>query len=117
MSEDKNREAGDRLEDLSRRLDEALGQRETDAARRGEASSRGQALGAGFRLASELIAAALVGLALGLGFDAFVGTAPFGLLAGLFIGFAAGLRNAVSAFTGGGATNDKNGDNAGEGQT
>ena len=50
-------------------------------------------MGHGFRLASELIAAIVVGLMLGLGIDAAFDATPFGLLGGLFLGFAAGLNN------------------------
>ncbi len=102
-----------RLDDLSRRLDAARGERETDAEKAATASARGRSLGAGFRLASELMAAVLVGLALGLGADFAFDVSPFGLLAGLFIGFAAGLRNAAAAMTagqndaGGGADKEK----------
>ena len=95
--------AGDRdppsLQDFSRRLDAARGgaARESEDRRTAEDAERDRALGKGFRLASELLAPAVVGLGLGLGLDAVVGIAPWGLLAGLFLGFAAGLRNAVEA--------------------
>ncbi|MEO1013733.1 MAG: AtpZ/AtpI family protein [Pseudomonadota bacterium] len=98
------------MDDLSQRLDEALAERETGVNRSREGERRGQALGAGFRLASELIAAALVGLALGLGADVAFGMSPFGLLIGLFIGFAAGLRNAAAALTANAAEQDRPGD-------
>ena len=93
--EDAKRPDDSGLADFSRRLDEARGRRETDGAGRKEDAVRGRALGQGFRLASELIAAVLVGLLLGLGVDRVAGTSPFGLLGGLFVGFAAGFRNAV----------------------
>ena len=86
------------LRDFSSRLDAA---RTARSARDEPRNEEGRALGQGFRLASELLAAALVGLGLGLGLDAVAGIAPFGLLAGLFLGFAAGLRNAVRAMSGG----------------
>ena len=91
------------LDDFSRRLEAARGKREKTIRDLAVASTPGAArdrsLGAGFRLASELLASVIVGLALGLGADAVMGWSPFGLLAGLFVGFAAGFRNAAAAFT------------------
>ncbi|MEM1396831.1 MAG: AtpZ/AtpI family protein [Pseudomonadota bacterium] len=86
------------LDDLSKRLDVALGRRDTKAEKAEVSSTQGQALGAGLKLASELIAAVIIGLVLGLGVDRFLNMSPFGLLIGLFIGFAAGLRNALASF-------------------
>lgn len=80
------------LEDFAERLDAA--QRGTTDA---EAAKRGQAMGQGFRLASELLAAMLVGPGLGWVVDRFAGTSPWGLLAGIFIGFAAGVMNVARA--------------------
>ena len=47
------------------------------------------------RAGSDLIAAILVGVGLGLLADRLAGWAPWGMLVGLFLGFAAGLRNAM----------------------
>ncbi len=49
----------------------------------------------GLKYASEFTAAVLVGAFLGYGVDHFVGTAPWGLLSGLLLGFCAGVRNIV----------------------
>ncbi|MFZ2004748.1 MAG: AtpZ/AtpI family protein [Stellaceae bacterium] len=51
-------------------------------------------LGAGFRIGIELLASLLVGLALGWVADRFLGTRPWGLILGFFIGAAAGMMNA-----------------------
>ena len=54
-------------------------------------------MGQGLKYASEFTAATLVGAALGYGADTFLGTAPWGLLVGLFLGFTAGVRNVIRA--------------------
>ena len=92
------------LEQFSARLDAVRGAR---TGKEDTGGVRDKAVGAGFRLASELLAAVIVGLALGLGIDAVADSAPFGLLIGLFIGFATGLRNvAVAMKTGNAADNE-----------
>lgn len=53
----------------------------------------GGALGFGLRIGAELLAALLVGLALGWVCDHFLGTRPWGLIAFFFIGAAAGVMN------------------------
>lgn len=94
MSDDADKQDPPSLKEFSARLDTARGVVEQQENRH---DGRSEALGKGFRLASELIAAVIVGLALGLGIDALTGLAPLGLLAGLFLGFGAGLRNAAVA--------------------
>lgn len=54
-------------------------------------------MGRAFRVASELLAGLFVGAALGLGLDKLLGTSPWLLLAGLGLGFAAGIRNVSRA--------------------
>ncbi|MCI5044872.1 MAG: AtpZ/AtpI family protein [Aquisalinus sp.] len=54
---------------------------------------QGTALGRGMKIASELLAALLVAGALGYGADQLFGTMPLFLLIGIFLGFAAGMRN------------------------
>ncbi len=93
------------LDALSRRLDEARGDG-SDARAAEEAAERGRAMGSGFRLASELLASMIVGVLLGLSVDALAGSSPFGLMVGIFIGFAAGLRNAARAMLAGDAAAD-----------
>jgi ATP synthase protein I len=57
-------------------------------------------LGLGFRMATELAAALVVGLALGWVFDRALGTHPWGLIAFLFLGMAAGMVNVFRAAQG-----------------
>ena len=47
------------------------------------------------KLSSEFLAAIVVGVVLGLGFDQLVGTNPWGLVVFLFLGFAAGVMNVL----------------------
>ena len=53
----------------------------------------GGALGFGLRIGIELVAALCVGLALGWLADRYIGTRPWGLIAGFFLGSAAGVVN------------------------
>lgn len=86
------------LDERRRRLAKALdvehGRRQesdADGRPRGSTSSYGVA----FRLASEFVAAVLVGAAIGWGLDRFVGTSPWGLIAFLLLGFVAGVVNVM----------------------
>lgn len=57
-----------------------------------KAGSHAKAEGDAVRIVSDFIAAALVGTGLGYGFDAWQETSPWGLVVGLMIGSAAGLK-------------------------
>lgn len=57
----------------------------------------GGALGYGLRVGIELIAALVVGVGLGWLADRYLGTRPWGLLAGFFLGSAAGIVNVFRA--------------------
>lgn len=83
------------LSELSSRLDAARKDAAPDAATAGE--RRGRALGQGFRVGSELLAAMIVGPLLGLGLDRLAGTGPWGLIGGIILGFAAGVLNVSRA--------------------
>jgi ATP synthase protein I len=61
----------------------------------GNGSARASAMALGFRLSSELIAGVGVGALLGWGFDRFLSTSPFGLIAFVLLGFVAGVMNVV----------------------
>jgi ATP synthase protein I len=50
-----------------------------------------------------MVAALAVGVGLGLGFDYLVGTRPWGLVIGIFVGGAAGILNVFRAAQGLGA--------------
>lgn len=81
-----------RLDRLSRSLD--AGQRERAAAAAPRRSdTRGYALA--FRLASEFVAAIIVGAAIGWGLDRLAGTTPWGMIGFLLLGFAAGVLNVM----------------------
>lgn len=82
------------LDEFSKRLDAARGDRnEAKPSRAGT----GAALGKALRLSSELVAALLVGTALGWGIDRLARTEPWFLLLGILFGFAAGVRNLFRA--------------------
>jgi ATP synthase protein I len=63
-------------------------------------TSGGNALGFGLRVGIELLAALCVGLALGWLADRYIGTRPWGLVAGFFLGSAAGMVNVFRAVQG-----------------
>lgn len=79
----------DRLDNLRSRVAKA----------RSETSSTSQppdsAASMAFRFGGEFGAAILVGALLGYGVDFFIHTSPWGLVAGLVLGFAAGVVNIV----------------------
>jgi len=50
-------------------------------------------IGQAMKLASEFLAAVVVGVLLGLGFDQITGFSPWGLVVFLFLGFASGVLN------------------------
>lgn len=96
------------LDEFSRRLDAARGAAASEENAPDE--GRGKAIGIGFRAASELLASLLVGTGLGFLLDRFAPTSPWGLLAGIFVGFAAGVITIARAMK-----PDKAGDDAGGG--
>ena len=79
----------DALQSLGDRLDDAKA-RHTEA----EVPDR-RNTAIGLKYASEFSAAIIVGAALGYGADKLLGTAPWGLLVGLILGFAAGVMNII----------------------
>lgn len=83
-----------RLEDLRRKLDQTKEQQDD---RNNKSGGRSSALGLAVRAASELVAAVLVGVAIGWGLDWWLGTSPLLLLIFFFLGFAAGVLNVVRA--------------------
>ncbi len=76
------------LDEFSDRLDRMRGSDEPESQHSG-----GAAWGRAMRVSSELLAGLFVGILLGLGLDRWLGTAPWFMLAGMGLGFAAGLRN------------------------
>ena len=82
--------AHDPREEAIRRLDERADALEARTARN-VPDYGGKAAAQGAQLVAGLIGGPLVGLAFGWGFDYFAGTAPWGLIVGLLIGFAASV--------------------------
>ncbi len=77
------------LDAFAERLDAVRGEREPDEERHGSGAAWGRAL----RASSDLLAGLFVGILIGFLLDKWLGTSPWLLLAGIGIGFAAGLRN------------------------
>lgn len=90
--------------DPLRRIGEEI-DRARSRAGRGRSADRGDitsggALGFGLRIGIELVAALCVGLAFGWLADRYIGTRPWGLIAGFFLGSAAGVVNVFRAVQG-----------------
>jgi ATP synthase protein I len=85
----------------------------------GPAAAPPGALGLGMRMATEMAAALIVGLALGWLFDRVFHTRPWGLIVFFFIGAAAGMLNVFRAAMGIGSGSapraPRNGDRPGSG--
>lgn len=87
-----------RLADLDRRVSNALEKQEairTADAQREARAQAARASGAAWRIMVDLVAATLVVAGMGWGIDALTGASPWGLTAGLFLGFAVGMWLAV----------------------
>ena len=82
-----------RLNSLSARLHVRTSQSEPD----GPKTSGHAGIGAGLRLGTEFVAGVLVGAGIGWFVDRFAGTAPFGMIVFLLLGFAAGVKNVIQA--------------------
>ena len=81
-----------RLDRLSKSLDTERREHAAAAAPR-RSDTKGYALA--FRLASEFVAAVVVGAAIGWGLDRLAGTTPWGMIGFLLLGFAAGVLNVM----------------------
>jgi ATP synthase protein I len=90
---------GSLTSDLAERIARAQAERHADENPRGDAESNrnASAVATGFRLASEFVAAIIVGAGLGYGVDLLFGTTPWGLVILLLLGFAAGVLNVIRA--------------------
>ena len=91
MSEDK---PPDPLAELGERLAKARRESGQRPPAEGGAGPQGLA-GLGFRIGIELVAALVVGVALGWVVDRFVHTRPWGVVVGFVLGAAAGLLNVM----------------------
>jgi ATP synthase protein I len=91
----------DPLRRLAEEIDKARSRTdEGDGAGRSDVTSGGGALGFGLRVGIELIAALVVGVALGWLADRYVGTRPWGVILGFLLGSAAGIVNVFRAVQG-----------------
>jgi ATP synthase protein I len=90
----------DPLRRLGDEIDKARSQAGQAESGGGGDVTSGGALGFGLRIGIELLAALCVGLALGWLADRYLGTRPWGLIAGFFLGSAAGVMNVFRAVQG-----------------
>jgi len=81
-------------DDFNRRLDAKLNERRRQEAKQAE---RPQGAAAGLRYGAEFAGGVVAGGLLGFAVDQIAGWSPWGLLTGVFLGFAAGVRNVVQA--------------------
>lgn len=97
MTDDGNKpgsdDLGQRLEALRRDRDERLGRGKGAGAAPDAPKSGMQGIGYGLRIGTEMVAALLIGLAIGYGLDQWLGTAPWFMILFLFFGMAAGVSN------------------------
>jgi ATP synthase protein I len=82
-----------RLKDLDRRLGESRGGGSDDVVRSRASDSPGMAKA--LRLGADFVAGVVVGVALGWGIDRLFGTAPWGLIVFVLLGFAAGVLSVL----------------------
>jgi len=100
---DRERPPGDEaaLSARFKRLGEQLGHIHADPSSKGTPqqppSADPSAIARGFRLSTELVAAVLVGAALGWGLDRLAGTSPWGLIGLLLLGFGKDAAGAAHA--------------------
>jgi len=81
--------------DLESRIARARGQRAAEAATVQTRQADMSGMSRGFRLASEFVAAVIVGAGLGWLIDSFLPTRPWATVVLLLLGFAAGVLNVV----------------------
>ncbi len=97
-----------RLQRLGERLARDQAGRPSEAPG-GERATTASGYARGFRLSSELVAGVAVGAGLGWLIDRWLGTAPWGLIVFLLLGFAAGVLNVMRSagvVRGGGVPDD-----------
>jgi ATP synthase protein I len=86
--------------DLASRIASAKRERDLEDARSsGQASGDMSGMARGMRIATEFIAAILVGTFIGYLIDLGLGTSPWGLLILFMVGFAAGIVNVIRVVT------------------
>jgi ATP synthase protein I len=78
---------------LDARLAEVRAARDADAIRADASRTAGTAMGIGFRIGIELVVGVCIGAGGGFALDRWLHSAPWLMMVGLIVGFAAGLRN------------------------
>ena len=101
--EEEDRALRARLEKLSGALEAkrkvSRAERDVSAAEEESSKKSGSAMALGLRVASEFVAAIVVGGFIGWQLDAWLGTKPAFLIAFFFLGVAAGVWNVIRATT------------------
>lgn len=82
---------------LAERIRKARSDRSASEAARTMRQGEMTGAGRGLRMASEIVAAVIVGAILGFGLDSLLGTRPLFLVVMFMVGFAAGVLNVVRA--------------------
>lgn len=85
----------DELERRRRELEASLATRRTDRIEGKDEAKAATGYGQALKLSSEFIAGVVVGVGLGWIIDRVAGTAPWGLIVGLLLGFGAGILNVL----------------------
>ncbi|RWE00449.1 AtpZ/AtpI family protein [Mesorhizobium sp.] len=85
----------DELERRRRELEASLASRRTDRLEGKDEAKAATGYGQALKLSSEFIAGIVVGVGLGWIIDRVAGTAPWGLIVGLLLGFGAGILNVL----------------------
>ncbi|PZR85695.1 MAG: ATP F0F1 synthase subunit I [Stutzerimonas stutzeri] len=93
---DKDASLESRLKSLDAGLKRATNQTEAEI-RREAVPSDSSGIGQAMRLSTEFVAGIIVGGGLGWAVDKWLGTAPFGMIVLLMLGFGAGVMNVVRA--------------------
>ncbi len=78
---------------LDARLAEVRNARDAEVVRADAARTAGTAMGIGLRIGIELVVGVAIGTGGGFALDRWLHTAPWLMILGLIIGFAAGLKN------------------------
>jgi ATP synthase protein I len=87
-----------RIAELGERLGKVKAQRQAEAEADLDADMRGRGMAYGMRMAAELVAAVIVGGAIGYGLDRWLGSTPWLFLLFFMLGFAAGVLNVIRAY-------------------
>ena len=98
MSDDERAAFEGRISELGARLDKVKAQRQAEAEAELDAEMRGRGMAYGMRMAAELVAAVIVGGAIGYGLDRWLGSTPWLFLLFFVLGFAAGVLNVMRAY-------------------